>query len=149
MVRVHLETFVRAKPEVVFDRARDLDLHMRSLADTRERIVSGKRGGLIDLGEEVEWEARHLGIRWRMCSRITALDRPRSFTDEQVRGPFATMRHVHTFRAERDGTMMIDDWEHRAPLGPLGGISDLVLRGHIEHILRARGQAIAAQAERT
>jgi len=147
LTRIHIETFVRASTDVVFDVARDLDFHARSLAHTGERIVGGRRGGLIELGEEVEWEARHFGVRWRMRSRITEMDRPRSFTDEQVSGPFASFVHRHSFRAEGDGTLMIDDWSHRAPFGPLGAIADLALRGHMERLLRTRGAAIAAEAE--
>jgi len=139
---------VHAPVEVVFDLARDLDFHTRSLAYTGERIVGGKRGGLIELGEEVEWEARHLGITWRMRSRISAMDRPRTFTDEQVRGPFAWFTHRHTFRAERGGTLMIDEWAHRSPFAPLGAIADLALRGYMERLLRTRNAAIVAEAER-
>lgn len=147
MARIHIETFVRAPIEVVFDLARDLDFHTRSLAHTGERIVAGKRGGLIDLGEEVEWEARHFGVRWKMRSRITEMDRPRAFTDEQVSGPFASFVHRHSFRAEGGGTVMSDDWAHRAPLGPLGAIADLALGRYMERLLRARNAALAAEAE--
>ena len=136
----------RAPREVLFDLSRDLDFHTRSLEHTGERIVGGKRGGLIELGEEVEWEARHFGLRLRLRSRISEMDRPRTFVDEQVRGPFTWFHHRHTFIDEHEGTTrMIDDWEHRAPLGLA---SDLVLRGYMERLLRTRNAAIVAEAER-
>lgn len=145
MARIHLEVVAHAPPEILFDLSRDLDLHMRSMEHTGERIVGGKRGGLIELGEEVEWEARHFGLRLRLRSRICEMDRPRTFVDEQVRGPFTWFTHRHTFVAEAGATRMIDDWEHRAPMG---FASDLVLRGYMERLLRTRNAAIVAEAER-
>jgi ligand-binding SRPBCC domain-containing protein len=139
---IHIETLIPASPEVVFDLARDLDLHTRSLAHTGERIVSGKRGGLIELGEEVEWEARHFGMKWRLRSRVTAFDRPRSFTDEQVRGPFASFVHRHTFVPSDGGTLMIDDWTHTPPWGPFGRLAEPVLARHMERVLRTRATAL-------
>jgi ligand-binding SRPBCC domain-containing protein len=145
---IRIETVVPAPPADVFDLARDLDFHTRSLAHTGERIVSGKRGGLIDLGEEVEWEARHLGITWRLRSRITAFDRPHTFTDEQVSGPFASFVHRHTFESDGAGTLMIDAWTHTPPLGVLGKLADVGLRGYVERLLRTRNAALVLEATR-
>lgn len=149
MTRIVLTTLIRAPVERVFDLARDLDAHKRSLAHTDERIVGGRSGGLIELGEEVEWEARHLGLRWRLRSRITEMVRPRSFTDEQVTGPFASFRHRHDFEARDGGTLVTDTWEHRAPLGPLGVVADaLFLRRHMRRLLETRNATLRAEAER-
>jgi len=76
MARLRLETWIAAPAERVFDLARDLDLHQRSLAHTHEEAVAGKTSGLIELGDEVEWRARHLGFVWRLRSRVTVMDRP-------------------------------------------------------------------------
>ncbi|MGG7507292.1 SRPBCC family protein [Plantibacter sp. YIM 135249] len=84
-------------PERAFELSRSIDAHLGSMADTREQAVGGVTSGLIGDGEEVTWRARHFGVTWSMTSRITAFDAPRSFTDEQVRGPFRSFRHVHTF----------------------------------------------------
>jgi ligand-binding SRPBCC domain-containing protein len=146
--RVHIETFVRAPREIAFDLSRDLDFHMRSMVHTGERIVSGKPGGLIELGEEVEWEARHFALKLRLRSRISEMDRPAMFVDEQVRGPFAWFRHRHTFHAREGGTLMIDDWEHASPLGPLGRIADLVVGPYMERLLRIRIALLVEEAER-
>lgn len=148
-MRIHLETLVAAPIERVFDLARDLDFHTRSLAHTGERIVGGRSGGLIELGEEVEWEARHLGLRLRLRSRITAFDRPRSFVDQQVRGPFAHYSHRHAFVEEARGTRMLDDWEHVVPLGPIGWLVDRVCLGrYLRCLLERRNQALRSEAER-
>lgn len=149
MARFVLESFVAAPPERVFDLARDLDFHQRSLAHTGEKIVGGRQGGLIELGEEVEWQARHLGWRWRMRSRITVLERPHRFTDIQVHGPFVSFDHTHTFESVEGGTRMVDVWEHRAPLGVLGTLADhLFLARYMRRLLETRNTALKQEAER-
>lgn len=148
MARFRLETFIAAPPERVFDLARDLDFHQRSLADTGEKIVGGRQGGLIELGEEVEWQARHLGLVWRLRSRITTMERPHQFTDAQVRGPFTAFEHRHLFEPVEGGTRMVDEWEHRAPLGVLGWLADrLFLARHMERLLETRNAALKQEAE--
>jgi ligand-binding SRPBCC domain-containing protein len=149
VAHLRLETFVAAPPERVFDLARDLDLHQRSLAHTGEKIVGGRQGGLIEKEEEVEWQARHLGWTWRLRSRITAFERPHHFTDIQVHGPFASFEHRHSFEPVQGGTRMVDEWEHRAPLGRLGLLADyLFLKRHMKRILELRHVALKLEAER-
>jgi len=149
VARFVLEFFVAAPPERVFDLARDLDFHQRSLAHTGEHIVGGRQGGLIELGEEVEWQAQHLGLRWRLRSRITVLERPHRFTDIQVHGPFASFEHHHTFEPVQGGTRMVDVWVHRAPLGVLGRLADhLFLARYMKGLLETRNTALKLEAER-
>jgi hypothetical protein len=76
MVTIRLSTPIDAPPERVFDLARSIDLHTRSLDWTGEEPVAGRMSGLIGLGETVAWQARHLGVRRRLTSRIRAYDRP-------------------------------------------------------------------------
>ena len=152
MGRIHVETRVRAPIERVFDLARDLDFHQRSMKHTGERIVGGRAGGLIELGEDVEWEASHFGIRQRLRSRITAMDRPHTFVDEQVSGPFRGFVHRHEFAVATDDpavTVMLDRWEHRSPLGPLGRLADaLYLDRYMRRLLLVRNAELVREAER-
>ena len=148
MGRIHVETRIRAPIERVFDLARDLDFHTRSLGHTRERIVGGRAGGLIELGEEVEWEASHFGITQRLRSRVTQMDRPRFFVDEMVTGAFSGFVHRHEFSFADGVTTMIDDWHHRSPLGPLGKLADLVvLDRYMRRMLEVRNALLAKEAE--
>jgi ligand-binding SRPBCC domain-containing protein len=147
VARIHLETFVNAPIATVFDLARDIDFHQRSMAHTGERAVGGRTSGLIGADETVTWRARHFGLTWSMTSRVTGFDRPARFVDEQVSGPFASFRHEHRFAAVPGGTLMIDDWRHAAPFGPLGRIADaLVLRRHMHASLVTRNSALAREA---
>ena len=84
-----LETLIGAPVERVFDLARDIGLHERSMAPTGERAVAGRTSGLIEAGETVTWRARHFGLWWTMTSRITEVNAPITFADEQQAGPSA------------------------------------------------------------
>lgn len=79
MHTVQVETRIDAPLDRCFDLARSVDAHVASAEGTGERAVAGRRSGLLVLGEEVTWEARHLGIRQRLTSRITAFERPTFF----------------------------------------------------------------------
>lgn len=71
---IRLETVIRAPRMTCFDLARSVGAHLGSTADTGERVVSGRRSGLLELGEEITWEARHLGVRQQLTARITRLE---------------------------------------------------------------------------
>src|ERR1043166_4495643 len=105
---VHLQTSITAPPERVFDLARSIDAHQQSAEGTRERAVAGVTQGLIGLGDEVTWEARHFGIKQKLTVRITGFQRPYRFQDVMVAGAFKSMKHDHEFVAQSPGTLMVD-----------------------------------------
>lgn len=147
MITLDLTTFVAAPLERVFDLARSIDLHKRSMDYTREEAIAGRTSGLIGLGETVTWRARHLGVRQRLTVRITGYEHPRWFRDEMVRGAFATMVHDHHFAAVDCGTEMRDIFRFSAPLGLLGRLVErLVLRGYMTRLLEFRNAAIQRAA---
>ncbi|MDR6505181.1 SRPBCC family protein [Arthrobacter oryzae] len=136
----------RLSREQLFDLARSIDAHMDSQADAGERAVAGVTTGLIGVGQEVTWRARHFGLPLRMTSRITAMDFPERFVDEQVRGPFKAFRHVHEFEATGNGSLMTDRVEFTAPFGPAGRIVErLVLRRYLERLIAERGLYLAGR----
>jgi ligand-binding SRPBCC domain-containing protein len=145
VARIQLETLIRAPIERVFDLARDIDFHQRSMAHTGERAGSGQTTGLIELGQEVEWEARHFGITQRLRSRITKMERPTSFVDEQVSGPFHGFVHTHTFAATAEGTRMSDDWNHVAPFGFV--VDRVFLERYMRRLLLERNELLRREAE--
>ncbi|MFB9652363.1 SRPBCC family protein [Pseudarthrobacter oxydans] len=131
-------------PERLFDLARSIDVHVESQKGSGERAVAGVTSGLIGEGQEVTWRARHFGLPLTMTSRVTQVDFPRSFTDEQVRGPFRSFRHVHEFEAAPGGCIMTDRVEFAAPFGLLGSAAGkLVLRPYLQRLIRDRGRFLA------
>src|SRR3954454_10848482 len=133
MPTIHLETFIAAPIERCFDLARDVDAHLRSTVRTRERTVGGVTSGLLGAGDEVTWEATHLGVRQRLTARVTRCEPPFLLVDEQVRGAFAAFTHCHVFRRVEGGTLMLNDFRYTAPLGILGRLADWLF---LEHYMR-------------
>jgi ligand-binding SRPBCC domain-containing protein len=148
MPTIHLETFIRAPLELCFDLARDVDVHMASTGSTGERAVLGVTSGMMSLGDEVTWEAIHFGVRQRLTSRITRMERPRLFVDEMLSGAFKSWHHTHLFGPREDGTLMIDDVSYASPLGLLGRIADrLFLKKYMTRLLETRNAHIKRVAE--
>jgi len=149
MVRFEIETEIMASRDRCFDWSRDLDLHLRSMARSGERAVAGRTSGLIGLGEEVTWRARHFGLTVEHCSRVSAYDRPRYFQDVMVRGRFRRFVHDHYFEENRGATRMRDVVEFASPFGVVGRLIDaLVLRPYLRRLITARNGLIRREAER-
>jgi len=136
----------RLSVEQLFDRARSIDLHLDSQKDSGEQVIGGVTEGLIGEGQEVTWRAKHFGVPLTMTSRVTRLDFPRSFTDEQVKGPFTSFLHVHEFAPTAGGSNMTDRVEFTAPLGVLGRVAErLILARYLERLIRDRGRFLAGR----
>jgi ligand-binding SRPBCC domain-containing protein len=148
-VTFETRTSIAAPPSVVFDLAISIDTHLASQASADERAVGGVTTGQIGLGEEVTWRATHFHVPFTMTSRITALERPHRFVDEQTRGPFRRFRHEHEFPPSEIGTTMIDRISFDAPLGPIGRVVELaVLGSYLERLIVERGEFLKVAAER-
>lgn len=148
MPHIHLETLIAAPEARCFDLMRDVDAHTRTTGSSNERAIAGKTSGLLCLGDEVTWEARHFGVRQRLSVRVTRCEPPRIFEDQQIRGAFAGFTHRHEFRPAGTGTVMIDDFRYRSPLGPLGWVADrLFLERYMRAFLRERARGLKELAE--
>ena len=148
MPTIHLTTFVAAPTQRVFDLARSIDLHRKSMAHTGEEAIAGTTSGLIGLNETVTWKARHLRRVRVLKSKITAMDPPLSFTDEMVNGDFKSLRHEHHFKTIANGTLLIDIFTYEAPYGGLGRLADrLFLTRYMKTLLETRNKTIKEYAE--
>lgn len=95
--------------------------------------------GLLELGDEVTWEARHFGVWLRLSVAITAYERPRMFRDEMTRGPLRSLAHTHTFERHDDRTLMCDVFEFRS-------VAALLLRPYFRRLLVRRNAVIRYEA---
>lgn len=145
---ITLATEIHAPIERCFDLCRDLDVHSQSVPHTRERLVGDKTGGLAELGDVLVFEATHLGIRQRLSSRITEMERPTLFVDEALSGAFQSLHHTHRFTEIDGGTLMRDRLEWTSPLGLLGKLADLLfLKRYMQRFLVIRNRNLKAIAE--
>jgi ligand-binding SRPBCC domain-containing protein len=148
MPTITLETKIQAPIELCFDLARDVEIHCATTAQTQERVVDGKSAGLLELGDQITFEAVHFGVRQRLCSKIIEYDRPHRFTDQMVSGAFKSLRHIHEFESSGDGTVMRDILEWESPLGLLGVLADrLAVERHMRDFLMERNKGLKKIAE--
>lgn len=148
MPTIQIELVVRAPIERVFDLSRSVDLHVASTGQTRERAVSGVVTGLLELDDEVTWEAVHFGVRQRLTSRIVRMRRPHHFRDTMVSGAFRRFDHDHDFSTVPEGTCMRDRFDFDAPFGILGRLAEVaVLTRYMRRFLRTRLDIVKQVAE--
>ena len=148
MPQIILTTEIRSTIDRCFDLSRSIDLHQLSTAHTNEQAIAGKTSGLIGLNEFVTWQATHLGIRQKLTSKITAYDRPWYFVDEQIKGPFKSIRHEHHFEQLPDKVLMKDYFNFSSPFGIAGKIADkLFLTRYLQELLTKRNNVIKEFAE--
>jgi ligand-binding SRPBCC domain-containing protein len=148
MPTIRLETYIYAPAERCFDLSLSVDMHAQSQAYVHERPIAGVMAGGMHLGDTVTWEAVHFGIKQQLTSQITAYERPSRFTDEMVAGIFQQLHHTHIFVPQPDGTLMIDVFTFRAPLGILGRLAEaLFLTRYMRNLLLSRNRYLKQVAE--
>jgi ligand-binding SRPBCC domain-containing protein len=148
MPTIRLATLIAASPDRCFGLSLSVDLHRHSVAHTHERPIAGVTAGVMHLGDTVTWEAVHFGIKQRLTTKITAYERPQYFVDEMIRGIFQELKHHHAFVPEPSGTLMIDTFTFRAPLGILGRVIEaLILTRYMQGLLLTRNRYLKQVAE--
>ena len=149
MPEITINEFFHAPVERVFDLARSIDAHVASQSRHEERAVSGCTSGLISLGQTVTWEARHFGVRQRLTSKITAMDRPNHFRDTLVAGAFTSFEHDHFFTALSDGRVEVRDvFRFTSPLGVLGRFANRAfLTRYMTRLLEERNEVLKILCE--
>ena len=148
MPTIHLTTFIAAPIERVFDLSRSVDLHKHTMRKHKEEPIGGVINGLLNEGTEVTWKAHHLFKTRILKTKITAFDKPNSFTDEQTTGDFKMMEHQHFFKPIENGTIMIDIFRFETPYKLLGGlVNGIYLTGYMKSLLEERNKMIKAIAE--
>ncbi len=86
-----------------------------------ESVAIERSDNSLEPGSEVLLATRLMGISLKWLARHESLDRPFSFVDYQVQGPFAAWRHEHLFATTGPGlTQMTDRVSYKLPLGRLG-----------------------------
>ena len=148
MTVIRLITKIKAPIEVCFDLARSIDLHKLSTEGTNEEAIGGVTTGLIGMGEEVTWEARHFGVKQRLTSKITEFKFPEYFRDQMLKGAFKKIDHRHEFEQTAAFTIMKDAFDFEVPLGLLGkAFTRLILTKYLTRLLERRNEMIKEVAE--
>lgn len=150
MSRIYLETYINANIQIVFDLARNIDLHQKSTSRTNEKAIAGRTSGLIEENETVTWRAKHLGVYQTLTTKIINMDKPHQFTDEMQKGTFKSLHHQHIFKRIEGKTLMIDIFDFESPLGLIGkAFNRIFLKNYMKKFLLERNKLIKTTAEST
>lgn len=145
---IHLTTFIAAPQDRVFDLSRSVNLHKASMKHHEEKIVDGTMSGLLNMNDTVTWTAKHLFKQRRLKIKITRLQRPDYFIDEQEAGDFKMMKHEHYFKPIENGTIMIDQFQFETQKGFIGSlINKIYLEKYMTRLLKERNRMIKETAE--
>lgn len=148
MPTIHLTTFIAAPANVVFDLSRNIELHKQSMTEHKEEAVAGTRFGLVEKDDTVTWKAKHIFKKRLLRVKITDMQKPDHFTDEQLQGDFKMMKHEHHFKPCDNGTIMIDLFYFESPYGQIGKwFNSFYLTHYLKRLLEKRNSTIKEYAE--
>jgi ligand-binding SRPBCC domain-containing protein len=140
--------FIKAPIEVCFDLARNVDIHTQTTSETKERAVGGVTEGLLEQGDTVTWEAIHFGVKQKLTAKVTIMEKPHKFVDVMIKGAFQSFVHTHEFIEQTEGTIMIDIFEYKSPLGIIGVVADkLFLEKYMSVFIATRAKELKRIAE--
>jgi uncharacterized protein len=117
-------TIVEAPPEIVWAFFSDpANLAKITPPSMGFEIVSSP-GRPLQAGDRIDYRIRIAGVPLPWRTLISEWDPPRSFTDEQERGPYRRWVHRHTFQPMDDGRVLVTDRvDYDLPLGALGRVA--------------------------
>ena len=148
MTTINLITKINASKQIVFDLARNIDVHKLSTAKSNETAINGITSGFINLNETVTWRGKHFGIYLTHKSIISAMEIPTYFVDEMVEGKFKSFKHEHSFIEENGFVMMIDNIQYQTPYGIFGKLFDVfLLKKHLTNFISERNNVLKELAE--
>jgi ligand-binding SRPBCC domain-containing protein len=148
MPLIHLTTFIAAPVDRVFDLSRNIELHKEAMKLYKEEAVAGTRFGLIEKEETVTWKAHYFFKTRILRVRVTEMEKPAHFTDEQSKGSFKLMKHEHHFKPCENGTIMIDVFQFELPYGVLGKwLNSIYLTKYVKNLLEKHNKLIKEYAE--
>lgn len=95
-------------------------------------------------GMVIDYKVKPLfGIPVRWKTEICELNKPFSFTDRQLKGPYRIWEHRHAFIEKDNGVLVKDKVNYQLPFGVIGSLTHLLLvRKKIETIFNYRRQML-------
>ena len=144
---IRIETFFKAPPNKIFDLCLDMDVQQVGMPDYREEAIGGVTKGLISLGDNGTWRAKHFGFFQKLTVQITELDSPIYFADTMIKGTFKRFKHSHFFNEKEGGTLIIDVFDFNSLLGIIGKLGDkFIMTKYVTKLLIKKNKHLKRQA---
>lgn len=97
----------------------------------------------MSAGTLIDYRIRLAGLPMRWRTRIDDWTPGERFVDVQLRGPYATWIHTHTFRSMDGGTLLTDVVKYQLRMGVLGrAVHATTVQGTLARIFDYRYSAI-------
>ena len=104
--------------------------------NTKLPLVMGK-------GKYFNYQLRVRGISMKWISLISLYNPPHCFIDEQIKGPYSSWQHIHTFMEKNGGTSINDFVKYSLPLGFIGKIINSIwIKKDLDAIFKYRQKII-------
>ena len=112
--------------------------------DLSFHILTQLKDAPIYSGMIINYIVRPLfGIPLRWTTEITNVNAPFTFTDRQVKGPYALWEHTHTFESVPGGVKMTDVVRYALPLYFLGELAHrMVVKKKLNDIFEYREKTL-------
>ncbi len=96
-------------------------------------------------GAIIEYHIRVFGVKLHWITEITVCEPPHRFVDRQMKGPYKTWHHTHTFKAlDANRTLITDEVLYELPLGLLGLVPyGIFVKKDVESIFEHRRKVIS------
>lgn len=94
----------------------------------------------LDAGSVLAYRLRLFGVPIRWLTEIRSWHPPRSFVDNQIRGPYLLWEHTHRLVATGGGTEIHDHVRYKVPGGR---IADVLVRRWLDAIFDYRARRTA------
>jgi ligand-binding SRPBCC domain-containing protein len=109
------------------------------------RIIKRPASMEIFDGMQIEYKVSPiLNIPMKWVTSIKSVDWLKSFTDVQLKGPYALWEHAHTFESVPEGTLMHDQVKYALPLGIIGvWAHKLFVSRQLESIFQYRARKVS------
>lgn len=80
-------------------------------------------------------------LHWK--TQISKVNKPHSFTDKQLKGPYKLWEHTHIFLEKENGILVKDSVKYGLPFGVLGQLAhSIIVRKKLKHIFAYRKQIL-------
>lgn len=110
----------------------------------RLKIVSGPGPEEIHKGMLIRYHLKplfNIPVKW--TTEISEVDKPYSFADRQLTGPYRLWVHTHRFYEKKNGILMKDEVRYALPFGWAGDLAHILLvKRKIRHIFDYRRQVL-------
>ena len=106
-------------------------------------VLKSKVNSSMQLNDEIDYEVKPiLGIPLKWKTKISLVEKPYRFSDNQIKGPYKFWKHLHEFEEVEGGVMMKDTINYIIPFGWLGLLFSFYVKRKLTSIFDFREGAL-------